>query len=224
MKTQRGFTLLELVIALTLFALLSSVMYGALGFAGRSSEAGETKAESASSMRLTHAFLRAQLEGQHPMRMRKMVEFPLLFGGSRDELRYAAPLPARITGGGVWYYRLTVVKEGEKSRLVLERMVPDVDAGNVPEFYRSDRSVLAEDIGELRLSYYGRDQGASNTTQPTWRERWEDPNRLPLMVRIDVVPRHAPPWPTLLVAPRQAPESGCRRWDVATERCVGMSS
>jgi general secretion pathway protein J len=220
---QRGFTLLELMIALTLFALMSGVLYGALGYAGRSWEGGEAKAEATSSMRLAHGFLRAQLEGQHPLRMRKMADFPLMFVGSRDELRYAAPLPARITGGGVWYYRLAVVKEDAKSRLVLERIVPDVDAGRLPEFDEADRSVLAEDIGEIRISYFGRDAGAANTTTPSWRERWDDHHRLPLMLRIDVVPRRGAAWPSLFVAPRQAPESGCRQWDTANERCVGMT-
>jgi general secretion pathway protein J len=222
-RPQRGFTLLELVIALTLFALMSGVLYGALGYAGRSWEGGEAKAEATSSMRLAHEFLRAQIEGQHPLRMRRMTEYPLLFAGTRDELRYAAPLPARITGGGIWYYRLSLAKEGNRGRLVLEREVPDLDAAALPEFGKSDRSVLADDIGELRLSYFGRDTGAPFTATPTWRERWDDRSRLPLLIRIDVVPVRGAPWPTLLVAPRQGPESGCRQWDIATERCMGMS-
>jgi general secretion pathway protein J len=220
---ERGFTLLELVIALTLLALMSSVLYGALGFAGRAWEGGEAKAEATAGMRLAQSFLRMQLENQHPLRMRKMTDFPLLFGGDRDELRFAAPLPARITGGGIWFYRLAVVNENDRSRLVLERVVPDLNADSLPGFDKADRSILAEDVGELRIEYFGRDVGAANTTTPTWRERWDDRNRLPLMVRIDVVPKKGPSWPTLIVSPRQGPESGCRQWDIAGERCRGMT-
>jgi general secretion pathway protein J len=223
-RAQAGFTLLELVIALTLLALMSGVLYGALGFAGRSWEGGEAKAEATSAMRLTHEFLRAQLEGQHPLRMHKMPEFPLVFAGRADEVRFAAPLPARITGGGIWYYRLAHVREGDRERLVLQRVVPDLEAAALPEFDRADRSILAEDIAELRVAYYGRDPGAAASVAPTWRDRWDDRNRLPLLVRIDVAPKRGPAWPTLLVAPRQAPESGCRQWDTAGERCVGMQS
>jgi len=218
-----GFTLLELVVALTLLALMSTVLFGALGFAGRSWEGGEAKAEASSSMRLSEGFLRAQLESMHPLRMRKVADFPLLFGGTSDELRYTAPLPARITGGGVWYYRLAVTREGERSRLTLERTVPDVDAASPPGFDGADRSILAEDIGELKVGYFGRDAGAAVAVAPTWRDRWDDGNRPPLLVRIDVVPRRGPAWPPLVVALRQAPESGCVRWDAAAERCAGMS-
>lgn len=222
--TTRGFTLLELVVALTLLALMASVLFGALGLAGQSWEGGEAKAESTANMRLSHEFLRGQLEAQHPLRMRKMPTFPLLFGGSRDELRFAAPLPARITGGGIWYYRLRVRKENDASRLVLERMVPDVDAAALPEFGDAERSVLADAMKEVRFEYFGYDTGAAaRTSTPTWRDRWDDPNRLPLAIRIDVVPERGPAWPTLFVTPRQAPESGCRQWDPGGERCVGMS-
>jgi general secretion pathway protein J len=219
----RGFTLLELIVALSLLALMSTVLFGALRFAGRSWEGGEAKAEATSGMRLSEGFLRAQIESMHPLRMRKVAEFPLLFSGTRDELRYAAPLPSRVTGGGIWYYRLAVVAEGDRSRLVLERIVPDVDAADIPGFDQADRSILAEDIESLRLQYYGRDAGAATSVAPTWRDQWDDRNRLPLMIRIDVQPKKSLPWPTLLVAPRQAPEAGCRQWDGNAERCVGMS-
>jgi general secretion pathway protein J len=218
-----GFTLIELLVALTLLALMSTVLFGALGFAGRSWEGGEAKAEASASMRLSEQFLRTQLESMHPLRMRKVAEFPLLFGGTQEELRYAAPLPARISGGGIWYYRLALASDGERSRLVLERMVPDVDAEDLPEFNEPDRSILADDIASLKIGYYGREAGAAQTVAPTWRDAWDDRNRLPLLVRIEVVPRRGPAWPVLLVAPRQAPESGCRQWDAAGERCVGMT-
>ena len=132
-------------------------------------------------------------------------------------------MPARITGGGIWYYRLVIKRENERSLLVLERMVPDVDAASIPDFDKTEASILADDIKEIRVGYFGYDVGATRTTAPTWRERWDDANRLPLLIRVDVAPKVGPVWPTLLVAPRQAPESGCRQWDVSSERCVGMS-
>jgi general secretion pathway protein J len=217
-----GFTLVELTIALVLLALLAGVLFGSLGFAGTSLERGEAKVDGTSSMRLAQAFLRANLEEQHPLRMRKIAEFPLLFAGDRDELRYAAILPARVAGGGVWFYRLSVDRNSNRAPLVLERVLPDLNASQVPDFRDAERSVLAEGIRELKLGYFGRDAGAADTNDPSWRDRWDDPQRLPLLVRIDVTPNQGPAWPTLVVAPREAPEAGCRAWDPARLRCVTM--
>jgi len=218
----RGFTLLELTIALVLLALLSTVLFGSLKLAGRSTDSGEAKADAVSSMRLAENFLRTNLAQEHPLRMRKMVQFPLLFSGRNDELRYAAELPARVAGGGIWFYRLAVHADDPKSPLVLERVIPDLSAAAMPEFDNADRSVLAEGIAKLVIGYYGRDSGAVTSTTPTWRDRWDDTQRLPLLIRIDVTPKLGRPWPTLFVEPREGPEAGCRAWDEGRGQCAGV--
>lgn len=218
----RGFTMIELMIALVLLALMSAVLFGSLNLAGRSSDAGNAKAEASSGMRLAENYLRTQLAAQHPQRMRKAAEFPLLFGGEADQLRYAAPMPGRVGLGGMWYYRLKLdtVPGRTKPSLVLERVIPDVNALDRPEFGDAERSVLADDIKELKFGYYGVNAGATVDEAPTWRDQWDDPQLLPQLIRVDVTPDQGPPWPTLVVAPREAPEAGCRSWDATRHRCA----
>ena len=84
------------------------------------------------------------------------------------------------------------------------------------------RLEVTDGIATLTLGYYGRDQDAANTVAPSWRDHWNDTQRLPLMIRIDVVPKQGAPWPTLYVAPREAPEAGCRAWDAARGRCAAI--
>jgi general secretion pathway protein J len=221
--SERGFTLVELLIALGLFAILSSVVFGSLRLAGRSADAGEEKAQATAGMRLASDYLRTQLTAQHPQRMRKIIEFPLLFGGTRDELRYTAPLPNRVGLGGMWYYKLSVADVPGKKRtaLVLDRVIPDLDATEMPTFQEAERSVLADDIKAIKISYLGRDRGASMDTAPTWRGSWEDPQLLPVLIQIEVTPIAGDPWPTLMIAPRESPEAGCRAWDTIRVQCVG---
>jgi len=219
----RGFTLIELTIALVLMALMSAVMFGSLSFAGRSWDGGEAKAAQVSEMRQTEAFLRAQLGSQFPLRAKTVAEFPLHFVGSADEIRYAAALPSRVAEGGLYYFRVAVERDGDKSRLVQERVVPDPATTGEIEFRDAERAVLAEGIGELKIGYFGRDAGAADADTPTWRDRWDDKQRLPLLLRIDVTPQKGPPWPQLVIEPRHAPEVGCRAWDQARSRCGGVA-
>ncbi len=220
----RGFTMIELMIALVLLALMSAVLFGSLNLAGRSATAGNAKAESTSGMRLAGDYLRTQLAAQHPQRMRKVAEFPLLFGGDVDQLRYAAPLPGRVGLGGVWFYRLKLatVPGREKPSLILERMIPDVNALDKPEFVDAERSVLADDIKELKIAYFGVTNGSSLDEAPTWRDQWDDPQLLPQLIRVDVTPEKGTAWPTLVIAPREAPEAGCRSWDANRRRCAAV--
>lgn len=219
----RGFSLLELTIALVLLALMSAVMFGSLSFAGRSWDGGEAKAAQVSEMRQTQQFLRAQLGSQYPLRARKVVEFPLFFAGTADEIRYAAALPARVAEGGLYFFRLAVARDGDKSRLVQERVIADADAAGEIDFRDAARAVLAEGIGGIKIGYFGRDSGAAAADAPTWRDRWDDKQRLPLLVRIDVTPQKGPPWPQLIVEPMHAPEVGCKTWDQARSRCTGVA-
>ena len=219
---RRGFTLLELMIALTLLALLTAVLFGSVRLVGRSTDGGEAKVEAASSMRLAEEFLRANLEAQHPLRMRKLVDWPLLFVGAGDELRYASELPARVAGGGIWFYRLAVHADEARAPLVLERIVPDLAADARPEFANAERSILAENIASLKIAYFGRDPDAAPSVAPSWHDQWTDTQRLPMMIRIDVTPKGGPPWPTLYVAPHESPEAGCRAWDIAREHCASV--
>jgi general secretion pathway protein J len=200
------------------------LMYGSLSFAGRSWDGGEAKAAQVGEMRQTEEFLRGQLTSEFPLRARKIVELPLQFTGDHDELRYAAALPSRVVEGGVYFFRVAVVREGDKSLLVQERMIPDLDATQEQEFRDPDRSVLAEGISELKIQYLGRDPNTTDadTNAPTWRDKWEDKQRLPILLRIDVTPEKGPAWPTLVIEPRQAPEAGCRVYDPNRARCVGM--
>ncbi len=215
-----GFTLVELIIALLLMAGIASILFGSLSLAARSWDGGEAKVGQVADMRAAQTYLRAQIAAQYPQRLWKAVELPLLFAGERDEMRYAAALPERVAEGGVFYFRLAVVRTGERSQLVQERMIPDLTALQEPEFRDAERSVLSENIEELRIGYFGRDPGANAADAPTWRDRWDDRQRLPLLVRVDVKPLKGDAWPTLVVEPRRAPEAGCAAWDPGQNRCT----
>ena len=222
MNTAResGFTLLELIVAMMLLALMSSLLYGTLSLSANTWDRGEAKAARAADMRLTEEFLRQSLTAQHPLRMHKVVDQPLYFQGARDTLAYAGVLPGGA-GGGVYYFRLAVTPNGDTSRLTLARVIPDAAATSLPGFDGAEQSVLADGIAEVHFSYFGRDADSNLVNAPTWREHWDDPQLLPLVIRVDVTPTQGAPWPPLLVEPRLAPEVGCRVWDVARNRCTG---
>jgi general secretion pathway protein J len=219
-RYHRGFTLLELTVALLLLALMSSLLYGTLSLSANTWDRGEAKAVQSSDMRLTEEFLRQALTAQHPLRLHKVLDQPLYFQGARESLAFAAVMPGR-TGGGIYYFRLAVTPSGNSSRLTLARIIPDYSATALPDFGGADQSVLADGITEVRFSYFGRDPDSNDVNTPTWRDRWEDPQLLPLMIRVDVRPAKGAPWPSLVVEPRLAPEAGCRAWDSNRNRCVG---
>jgi general secretion pathway protein J len=218
-RRDRGFTLIELTVALVLLALIASVLYGSLSLAGDSWNKGEARVQRTNEMRSSEDFLRRTLTSQHPLRFQKVLpDKPLYFLGTRDSLAYAAALPGRV-GGGMYYFRVSVAGDGDNAQLTLARVIPDYSATALPSFDGADVSVLAAGIGAVRFGYFGRDPGSADSVAPTWRDRWDDPQRLPDLIRVDVTPVSGTPWPTLVVEPRIAPEAGCTSWNQAQRRC-----
>jgi len=215
-RRHAGFTLIELTVALVLVALIGSVLYGSLSLAGDSWNRGEAKVQRVSEMRSTEDFLRRTLTSQHPLRFQKVVDKPLYFLGTREELSYAAALPDRA-GGGMYYFKLTASGDG---RLMLARVIPDYAALALPSFDGADSTALASGVASVRFGYFGRDPGALDAEAPTWRDRWDDPQRLPDLISVDVTLANGSVWPTLVVEPRIAPEVGCATWTPAQRRCL----
>jgi general secretion pathway protein J len=217
---QQGFTLLELTIALLLLALMSGVLFGSLKLSANSWDKGEARTERSNEMRLTEEFLRKTLTSQHPLRLHKVAERPLYFAGAEDNISFAAVPPGRAATG-MYYFRVMLTGGGDSQRLSLLRVIPDSSATEPPAFDGADSSTLAEGIAQMKIGYYGRDKDAADTTEATWRDRWDDPQRIPELIRIDVTPVAGAPWPTLVVEPRISPQAGCRVTDPTGVRCLG---
>lgn len=218
-RAQRGFTLLEVVVALTLLAVLATTMVGVFNLAGRSLDAGETRADDASSMRLSQDFLRAHLENAHPLRLREEKDFPLIFSGDEKEMMYVSALPPRVLSGGLWAWRLRLARGGQ---LILEHTIPDVNEKKMPDFKSAKHSVLADRVKTLKIEYYGLPKDATLEDEPKWQKRWENPQRLPDMVRIEVVLENGMAWPELFIELRKNEQAGCRQWNEASGRCSSI--
>ena len=137
-----------------------------------------------------------------------------------DWMKYTQPgTDPYGTGGGMYYFRLTASGGRDSARLLLERVIPDYGALALPDFSGADSTVLADGIGSVRFGYFGRDPGSADSVAPTWRDRWDDPQRLPDLIRVDVTPVTGASWPTLVVEPRIAPEAGCVTWNPSQRRC-----
>jgi general secretion pathway protein J len=207
---QRGFTLLETIVALTLLGLMLAVLSGSIRFAGQSRDAAASKIDSIDNMRIAQDFLRQTLAQAHPKRWPKVVGRPFVFRGERDELAMAAPLTARVGVGGLFLLKLSLVdaEKGKGKNLVLARVFPEPDAQEMPDFSSAETTVLAENLAELEFAYLGRDD---DTSDPTWRDDWKEGASMPEAVRVRISPAHGPAWPELVVPLRVVPRARGRR-------------
>jgi general secretion pathway protein J len=198
MRRSRGFTLLEVVVAIALFAMIMSVLYGGFATSVRAYEAAEVRIGAGARLRVVSAFLRRSLNGAFPLALVWRNERKLLFEGEPERVRYVSDLPAYLGFGGLHEIVIERERDGGEVHLVMRRrpLVIGEDGEIEGEF---ESRVLLEDLGELRFRFFGSD---NERESPVWRERWPAGTRMPLLVELVVRDPDDTLWPAIVARPR----------------------
>lgn len=194
MRWQRGFTLLEVLGAMALLALLLVGVYGGVRSAIHGVRSGSAAIARVDQIGAAQRFLRSELAQAlaQPIARNDSGQ-PIYFSGSEHEMRYVAPLPGYLGKLGPQLQVLRLVDDGnggQRLELSLALLPPD---GQPPKPL-GEPQVLLDHIGGGGFSYRGRD--AQNRELP-WSGDWADGSRLPQLVRIRLQPRGGYGWPEL---------------------------
>ena len=198
---QTGFTLLEVIIATVLLAVMMTLLLGGMRVGADSWDKGERLAERASRLLVVDNFFRSHLSDikplfESPTDARQVGAPPqLLFRGGPAFIEYAGTLPPQVRGG-IYKFRLHLVEDGERNDLKLA-MRPFSTAEKGLGEPIEDVLVL-ENIKSLRFSFYKK---SNANGESKWMEEWKE-NFLPSLIRIEVSLRDEPEWPAILIAPR----------------------
>lgn len=204
-----GFTLVELLIALTLLGVMVVLLFDGMRFGSRASETLSARIDAGEQVRLTQAFLRRQLAQAQPFLVDETRSGgAVAFTGSAQEMRFVAPLPGRIGAAGMYWFRLYTAQAGERREFLVSYALYQPESWQQFGEASPKSTVLLDDVRELEFSYFDTDGGGAGT----WTERWEEQDRLPALVRVDLRPagEAAAPWPELVAATRVAPPRGSR--------------
>jgi len=200
-----GFTLVELLVALTLFALMSVLMFGGLRFGLRAWESGSERIDEAAQVELVQSLLRRGLsQARLPWLLVPEDEDRdtlSAFTGTPDAMRFVAPLPSHSGVGGLAVFQLSERQNGEGASLALAWKIFRPDDFDSAAFDAGEERFLLEDIASIELAYYGRFDA---NLPPDWLDQWDGLLGLPQLIRVRVSfpPGDRRRWPDLVVAPR----------------------
>jgi general secretion pathway protein J len=216
-----GFTLLEVLIAMTVLGILTGLLASGLGFGTRVWERERRQLDQWSDLETVQELLRRMLTQAIPLggMFAAAAGQPGTFIGTENAMEFLGPAPAQSLAGGIYKYNLASRADPGGLRLVLtwKRRTPDgtrvkTRVTNAPpeeaeKLQTGAEVILADKLAEAKFSYFGTTEDGS---APGWRNRWQDPSKAPLLVRVQITFPPGDPrlWPELTVAPRIAGTRG----------------
>ncbi|MBT8063924.1 MAG: prepilin-type N-terminal cleavage/methylation domain-containing protein [Xanthomonadales bacterium] len=178
-----GFTLVELLLAMTLLSILMALAYGGLRASTRAAERGQIILEDSGRIRMGHQFVRRQLSQMMPLVFEQEEDGTerKVFIGNSSMIRFVAPMPGYLGYGGPQVQELAFVPGEEGMNLVFTHALLQ----NFEEAHLDERPpiVLLENIQSGEFAFLGLDEFGQLTP---WLNQWDEPEYLPESVSVSV--------------------------------------
>lgn len=197
---QQGFTLVELIIGLTLTVVIVTALFSGLRLAARVWEKQSTQSEQVNGTRLARDWLRRYLAQAHPIVIEEQPGEPAIaFAGAGDYMRFVAPLPAHLGGGGLDWITLSILDQDGHRQLVVEHQLFHPEPLQTNADPQGERRVLLDELADARFAFYGAQEPED---PPAWHDYWNDAQALPTRIAVLVeFSDQRQSWPRLIVVP-----------------------
>lgn len=204
MRRHTGFTLVEVMLAITLVALIMAMAYGGFRSSVRATTSGEALIEETNRLRITHQFVRTQLSQALPLiieedaREGEMVRFE----GEAKRVRFVAPMPGYLSFGGPYVQQFSLERGADGLDLVFHfALLNGYEPGDLEA---EDGVVLLAGLRSGGFFFLGLDEEDQSSV---WADFWETVALLPAAVglSLDMDRPNGLVWPELVTPVRVDP-------------------
>lgn len=189
---QRGFTLVEMLIAVSIFALIMLGLVAGIYTLGNSLDRSEAKANQITEMTLVTRHLRHLLTETAPRFGPETDQPNPFFQGQNDELVFVSNFSAFQGPGGLHWVRLSLNEQQTKPavlRMQYERLPADPER-LTPNWSEPNQQVLVQHVDALTIRY--RDEDG------VWQNSWTEAEILPQAISM-TIRANQQSWPELVV-------------------------
>lgn len=183
-RSNSGFTLLELIIAMTIIAVLAAIIYNGMRLAIQARERGENIEENNQRMRAIYSMIASQIRSAKPYFYKESEESKVkkfAFIGKPDSIQFITTAP-RLTPAKRWegLHESTIYlepweDEGEYEDGVIRGLVLREDRLHYPIPFEEEVEpvVLAEDVSDLQFRYFFVMKGEGEDLEEMWVDHYD---------------------------------------------------
>ncbi|MEI7796840.1 MAG: prepilin-type N-terminal cleavage/methylation domain-containing protein [Methylococcaceae bacterium] len=181
MNKSRGFTLIEVLIGMTLLSLMVVLLFSSLTIGAKSWEQGEKKITDVNEIAVVQQFFNHHLAHATPQWNDFEPEKDRLFSfqGKKETLQFVAAFPASAERAGLQLFLLEL-KEKDKQRFISVTLTPFFPLAEGAEWFQDDVE-LVRGVQNFELAYFGLND---ETGEFVWQSEWLNKEQQPRLVRI----------------------------------------
>ncbi len=193
-KTQ-GFTLIEVLIAMTLLSMMMVLLFGSLKICADSWEKGENKITEVNDYAVVYNFFHQHLSLAQPLWNDFSIEGnSFSFQGTAQSLQFVSALPASAGRSGLQLFSVDLHSDNNDRfvNVTLRPFFPLSDGAS----WNNAEETLINHVSDFRLSYFGSSDGIS---PGTWQDEWLVKNNLPQLVKINISLENTIIYPEMII-------------------------
>lgn len=180
-RRDAGFTLIEMLVALTILGVVATVMASGLSFLAKAEDKRSMRTSTVEGAVGAMGLVRESLGRAQPYFRRDGEAVRLLFEGSDVRLRFVAREPGFAPGPSLVAYQYSIGDGGDAARLELRRAPIAPGAGNLRALDEADPRLLLNLPTGVRFSYF---EPARRGAPAAWSSSWAERRTLPAAVRL----------------------------------------
>jgi general secretion pathway protein J len=215
-----GFTLIEVLIAMTLLSLMVALLFGSLRICAQSWEQGENKIAEVSEVAVVYNFFQKHLASATPLwndfiaggdvdaanqpetgaandtgADTENLNKTFSFQGRKNALQFVSVFPASVGRAGMQLFSIEQRQEDNEQvlKVTLTPFFPLAEG----EEWNQEEVVLLRHVSDFELSYFG---AVENTDKYAWQDQWLKKDVHPQLVKININTTDGVYWPEMVIA------------------------
>lgn len=195
-KANAGFTLIEVLIAMTLLGIMVVLLFSGMRISAQSWQKGEDKINEVNDVAVVYQFFKHHLTAAKPLwkEVTEDNESEFSFQGKSQELQFVSSFPASANKSGLQLFTIKLVKESDDTfiQVSIHPFFPALEG----EEWREEEVTLLAHVRNFTLTYFGLDESAPDGI---WQEEWLDQESLPRLVKIKIERDDGNFWPEMTI-------------------------